>query len=358
MTTPRYRYALGLCALLALAACGESGTELPFGDLTPEEQAELAVLTDPGSLEVALELTDATADAAAELGQPRALEGRALNAQARMLFADARAAMLAGDDRAALAAAHQARRLIAQALAEIGGDASLEALIERIEALALTAEDDVFDDADAVRAELERIAAEARALLARGETLAAAAHAILGEQIARHRRGRRDHPDIHVDRARLAVALARTSVRLAERLLADGTIPVVSDAAATDLADHRNRWLVQARHLLAHAEQALENGRLRRAVHFAQHAQWSALKAVILPGGIHEAELRAMVELAETLLAEAAAAVGDDPTELEARLLEWARSSLERGIHRLEEGYVRGIVAVWRCAVISAWLLT
>ena len=358
MKTHRAQRILALLGVFALAACDDSGTELAFDDiLTLEEQMELEVLGDPGSLEIALELTQATNDVAFARGNTRALASRDLNAQARSAFTEARDAMLAGDPRRALDAARLARRLVAQALREIGGDAALEALIERIEALALTAEDDVFDDSAALRTELEALAAQARELLAQGDTLAAAARALLGEQRARHRRGRRDHPGIDVDRARLAVSLARTARSLAERLIGDDEIPVIS-AANTDVADRQKRWLEHAKELLEKAEEALSNGNLRRAVHFAQHAHWSALKAVVLPGGITEEEVRAMVDLAQRLFSEAESVVGDEASELDSRLLERARDLIERGIAQLEEGNKRGVAALWRAAVISLWLTT
>jgi len=357
MSTLKNRGILPLLAALALGACAESdGLEPAIDALTPDERAELAVLTDPGSFEVALELTEATADVADGMGLSRGTLGRGLNLQARQRFSAARDFLMAGSDREALAAAREARGLVAEALRELGGDTALEALIERIEALALTATDDVFDDADLVRAELERIAAEARTLLEQGDTLAAAARAILGEQLARYHRGCRDRPDIDVDRARLAVALARSAVALAERLIGSDAVPVVS-ASDANVTDQRNRWLAYARKLLERAELALANGNRRRAVHFAQHASWSALKAVILPGGIREEELRAIVDVAKTLLGEARAGLGDEPTDLELRLLHHATDLLEKGIVQLEEGRVRGVAAVWRSAVISSWLL-
>lgn len=355
MKTHRSQRILALLGVFALAACDDSGTELSLDDdLTLEEQMELEVLADPGSFEITLELTQAANDVASSRGHPQAFAGRNLNAQARSAFTEARAAMLAGDHRRALDAARLARRLVAQALREIGGDAALEALIERIEALALTAEDDVFNDSAALRAELEALAEQARELLAQGDTLAAAARALLGEQRARHRRGRRDHPEIDVDRARLAVSLAATAVSLAERLIAADAIPVIS-AAHTDVSDRQNRWLGHAKKLLEKAEEALANGHLERAVHFAQHAHWSALKAVILPGGITEEEVQEIVDLAQRLF-DAAQTALVDPTELELRLLERARDLIERGIAQLEEGNKRGVAALWRAAVISLWL--
>jgi hypothetical protein len=351
MKSTRIQAFLALIGVLALAACDAVGTGPALDDLTVQEQQELEVLSDPGSFDIALELTETTSDVASDLGHMQALHGRSLNAQARARFAEARAAMLNGDHRAALDAARLARRLVAEALREMGGDAALEALIERIEELALGIDEEDFDDPDAVRAELESLAAEARQLLADGDTLAAAARAILAEQRARHRR----HPNPSVDRVRLAVSLAGTAVSLAERLIAQQSMPVRN--SGSDVADRQNRWLGHARRLLAKSEAALAAGNLRRALHLAQHAQWSALKAVILPGGIQDEELRAMVVLAEDLYGQAVEALGDDPTDLDARLLARTADLIELGIQQLERGHKRGVAALWRAAVISAWLI-
>ena len=128
-------------------------------------------------------------------------------------------------------------------------------------------------------------------------------------------------------------------------------------AAAADARCHRNRWLWHARKLLALSERALDAGHLRRAVHLAEHAHWSALKAVLLPGGIQEEELREMVELAEDLFAQAEAAIGDDASDLDKRLLNRAAELIELGLAKLEEGQKRGVAALWRAAVICTWLL-
>jgi len=350
----RFKHAVfALLGVAALGAC-DTGTDLQLDDLTAAEQSELAVLTDPGSYEVGLEISEMTNDVASDMGVEGVTQARLLQSQARAELQDARDAMRVRDHRRALEAARRARLLLARALVEAGGEAAVEALIERIEELALTADDEVFDDAAAVRARLEAIAAEARALLARGEPIAAAAHALLGEQIARYHRGRRDHPDIAIDRARLAVDLARSAVALAERLLADDALPT---DPTTDRVTDRNRWLYLAKALLARAEVALENGYLRRAVHLAHHAQWAALKAVILPGGITEGEIEAIARLAQNLLEQATAAVGDDPTELERRLLNHAEQLIALGLERLEMGEKRGVAALWRAAVVCHWLL-
>jgi hypothetical protein len=109
--------------------------------------------------------------------------------------------------------------------------------------------------------------------------------------------------------------------------------------------------------LLARSQYALEQGYLRRAVHLAHHAQWAALKAVILPGGVTEGEIRAIADLAQKLLEQATAAIGEDATELQWRLLNRAEQLIALGLARLEMGEDRGVAALWRAAVIAHWLL-
>ena len=167
-------------------------TGFPGDELTPQEELQLAVLADQGSFDIAVELTQVMNNVATSRGMGGATQARALNAEARAAFAEARAAMLAGDHRRALEASTIARRLIARALIMTGGVPSVEDLIERLQDILLTIDPEVFDDPDALRAELEVIIAEAQALLASGDSVGAAARAILGEQGTRMRRGRRD----------------------------------------------------------------------------------------------------------------------------------------------------------------------
>jgi len=357
MTTHRL---LALLAVFALPACGESTVEPLDASLTVDEALELALLEDPGSLDIVVELTDATHDVATDFGDGGAVEGRDLSAQARTGFLRAHESARAGDHRRALDEARLARRLAARALVATGGSEAVEALIERIEELVLSLDDeddDVFDDPELMKERLERLAEQARELHEQGHLVAAAERALLAEQVVRYHRGRRDHRgDVRPDRARLAVALAGTAVALAERLVEAEDTPV-DDAAASDVRERQNRWLAHAKRMLALAEEALASGRYARAVHFAHHAHWSALKAVILPGGITDEELRAMSELANRLYEEAKVAVGDHPTELKERLLALAGRLIERGEQRLEEGHVRGVAPLWRGAVISRWLI-
>jgi len=108
--------------------------------------------------------------------------------------------------------------------------------------------------------------------------------------------------------------------------------------------------------MLARAEEALAAGRYARAVHFAWHAHWAALKAVVLPGGITHEDIGTILDLAHQLFEEATAVVGDDPSELEARLLGRARRLIAVGEEKLAEGNPRGVAPLWSSAVISLWL--
>jgi hypothetical protein len=354
MTTMQ-RHQIGvLLGIMALAACEETGLDTLDQQLTVEEAAEVALLEDEGTAEAALELSEILNDVDAGFGAP-SFEPRRLTGQARARLAAADAALHSGDRRRALEQAREARRLLALAIVESGGADAVEALIERVEDLAANIDDeddDVIGDPAALRARLEELAAEAREHLANGDLVRAAERALLAEQIARHHR----RVDVTAERAELAVSLAETAVQLAERLV-DAPETPVRTLGASNVRDHMNRWLAHAHRMLAKAQQALETGHYARAVHFAWHAQWSALRAVILPGGVTVEEISAMVELAHSLHAEAEIAIGDDPTPLQQQLFERAGRLIERGEALIADGHKRGVAPVWRGAVISAWLI-
>jgi HEPN domain-containing protein len=139
--------------------------------------------------------------------------------------------------------------------------------------------------------------------------------------------------------------MAGVAVSLAARIL---------DEQGAD--EEQLRYLHAAREYLAAASEALDAGDDRRAIHLASHALWSSLKALVLPGGVSMEEARAMADLAEDLYLKAVAAVGEDPTDLQAALLRRARHFIDVGLEKLAEEYPRGVGALWRAAVISAWL--
>jgi len=142
-----------------------------------------------------------------------------------------------------------------------------------------------------------------------------------------------------------AVGLGATAVDLATRLL--------TDPPATE---EQEDFLATAANFQARAEDALLNDQPRRAAHFAGLAQWQALKAVVLPGGITDEEIRAMDELATSLFQKAQTAVGPEPTELQQDLLEAVDRLIEMAENHM--GQVRIVIGpLWRAAVISQWLI-
>jgi HEPN domain-containing protein len=155
----------------------------------------------------------------------------------------------------------------------------------------------------------------------------------------------RGRPD-HSRRAELAIALALESIELADRML-EGTTP----------SEEQLRFLQHAQGLLRRAEHALEAGRPAAAVELAEAAQIAALKAVVLPRGISDEEARAIHDAAKDLLRQAHEAVGGDATEIERHLLALADRLFQAGSDQLAKGTVRGVVALWKSAAISSFLI-
>lgn len=167
--------------------------------------------------------------------------------------------------------------------------------------------------------------------------------------VERDRRRRHDRARHHrhdVDRVRLAVGLGSTAVGLAARILHDEG----ADEAQLRLLESAARFQEQA-------EAALAEGHAARAVAMAGKACWTALKAVVLPGGITEEEARFVHELAEERLRGARAEVEGGGSAVEVVLLRWAARFFEIGSAQLAEGDVHGLAALWKSAVVSSWIL-
>ena len=147
-------------------------------------------------------------------------------------------------------------------------------------------------------------------------------------------------------RAELAVALGGESVELAARLLANGA------------DEHQKRLLSEARELQRQAEVALKEGHVARAIELADAAGQTALKAVVLPGGITKEEARLIHDVARDLLRDATAAVIKDPTDLKRHLLSVAEQLFREGTEQLDRrGWERALVSLWKSAAISSWLI-
>jgi hypothetical protein len=167
---------------------------------------------------------------------------------------------------------------------------------------------------------------------------------VLAEQRIRQRL--RQDPQSHTRRADIVVRLGAKAVELAGRVL---------DDMGAD--EEQLRLLAAAAEYQARAEDALEDGYERRAIHFARLAEWWALKAVVVPGGVTDEEVRYLVDLSSSLLQDAREAVGTEPSDLREALLRKAAHLIERGLEHVEAGNVRGIGLLWRGSVICYLLL-
>jgi hypothetical protein len=334
-----------LTALLA-GACQDGGPTEPGLDLlSTEEELTLALLQDPASVDVALELADIQESAAHGNGHGWGTQGNGAG-QVRTMFHAAQTSLAQGDRVRAMERARQARRLVAQAIEGAGGAQAVEAMVERLESLPLevASDPDAYMNSGKLGLQLGKLATTARTALRQGQVTRAGELGVLGEQAVRNQQRLQNR--IQAGRAEIVVALGRESIELATRLLGDP----ISDTESQDL-------LAIARRFQGEAEEALEAGEEARAVHLARQAQWWALKAVVLPGGITDEEARAMSNLATTLLADARAAVGPELTELEEALLKRAARLLEMGQANLANGTCRGIGALWQSSVISSYLI-
>lgn len=362
MKTLRSHPSLALLAILAIAACEDGTPTAPIVEelFSLNETVELEVLASTGNITVALELADASNNAAGSLGDVRTQDGRKFQDRARLRFADAQNDLARGDRRAALDKARDARRLVVRAIQATGGSRAVVAMVERLEAVASTIGEDTdsFDNPADVAIELNMLAVSARDALSRGDTMRAGERAVLGDQRThdrRNRRGRDRRPDgagndrgsdVGPRRAELALELGATAVALAERLVENDV-----------LDDEQLRFLATAHELLEKAHSAFAEGHYGRAVHYAEAASWAALKAVVVPGGISEEEMRAMLDLAKSLREEARAAIGDAPTEVQLSMFKRAGRLIELGEEMVSQGKQRGVGPLWRGTVISSWLI-
>ena len=344
------RFFLTLTALssLLLAACENEGPLEPtLLELSFEGGLALQLLEDPNTIETALELADIQSSAAQRRGWAWGSNNNA-RSQAEHNFREAQGALAVGDQVRAMERAREGRRLVAQSMAAAGGSAAILGTVERLEALPLmvTADQESFTNSGKLGLQLGKLATMAREAIRAGDQTRAGALGVLAEQAFRH--NHRWQHQVEASRAEIAVALGAEAVELAKRVLSEQGD--VTDTEQGDLLATAEAFLVQA-------QRALEAGEEARAAHLAHQAQWWALKAVILPGGITDEDARSVLTLAERLLDGARSAVGPEPTQLQAALLTKAARMLEHGKTNLSNGNCRGIGALWQSAVISSYLI-
>jgi hypothetical protein len=221
-------------------------------------------------------------------------------------------------------------------------------MVERLEALPIQIAADPADYQNPAKLGLQigQLAERARKANQKKDQIQAGELGVLGEQVMRRQHERRHGGG--VEQAELSIALATEAVEMA-----DGIISAQVAGADTE----QEELLALAREYLAQAILAFEAGEEARAIHLARLAQWGALKAIVLPGGVTDEEALSVLNLAETLLGEANTAIGPEPTETEALLLSRATRLFERGKSSVESGNHRGIGPLWCSAVISSYLV-
>jgi hypothetical protein len=317
-------------------------------DLAWEDQLALELLADPVTSEAALELAWVQNSAAHRWGWAGG-SGQGQQFRAENCFQEAEAALARGDRMRAAEKAREGRRLVAQGIQMAGGPGAIVGMVERLEALPsqVAADPGAFANSGKLGLQIGKVAERARAALRSGDPIGAGALGVLGEQAFRHNHRYEHEHRIGASRAEIAVALGAEAVELAKRLL---QAQVTADTESQQL-------LATAEEFLAQARRALEAGEEVRAMHLAHLAQWWALKAVVLPGGVSHEEVREILGLAETLLEQAREAIGPEPTQLQAALLDRALRLLERGKEGLGSGERRGLGALWQSAVISSYLV-
>ncbi len=209
-------------------------------------------------------------------------------------------------------------------------------------ALALGACDDeaqfTAPDADAP----EAAALDATAL-AQAATAAERTQDGLYDAARRERTRNNDRPE--VDRVGLAVEFGASSIDLATSIL--------EREGATE---RQRALLAEAKEKQRAAEAALDAGDSGLAIRLARAACWGALKAWVAPDGVTREEADKVDALAVELITEAAAVVGSDDG-VRGLILSWAVAFYTSGHSKIEEGQIRGVVGLWKGAVLAYFLI-
>lgn len=347
---------LSLFAVLALGACEDGTSTAPVQEaLSLEDELALQIIADDEAIDAALDLVDGTDGSMRRRGMGhgmgRGTQGAsALRSEARAHFEAARAAYMAGDMVLALDEARAGRMVVAGAVESMMGRSAIHGMVEQLEAMAdmVPMDDATYENAAGLGLHLGMLGASAREALNQGNFGEAGSCGVLGQQLARQgqRHFRRGHGEPDEEHVRVKVQFGATAVALATRIL---------EEQGAD--EEQQAFLAAAEEYQAGAEAALEAGELRRAAYLANLAEWNALKAVVLPGGITDDEVRYVLDLATEAYAAAEAALAGGATELQADLLAAAKRMLDNGEEHVLQGYVRGVGALWRSAVISTWLV-
>ncbi len=334
---------LFLIALLAfgVAACDDSPTS-PGGETTTElgvnADMELQVVGDADLAEVVID------DMSLSMSTPT--DGPPFGS-GRECFRDARQLLRNGDQEAARNQARECRMELVRAMLERHGEQALDELFGRVEGLVerLGEASDEFARAAELETRVRGLLSEAYALRDGGEPVAAGERLVLALQMADRMRHRHPEFDRNPEEVvRLAIARGAESIWLANELIADPTV-------------RQEVILFRAGELLRRARFSAEQGWYRRAVAQAHRAEQLGLLAVLNGERPTVEQAQHLLAVAEELIVLAQDAIGDDPTELQQRLLDHAIRLKERGAEAINTWHWRGVGLLWRSAVTSALLI-
>jgi hypothetical protein len=341
------RNALLLVFLLGgLAGCNTDPVSPEDGDPIQEEltlsaDLEVQVASDADVADVAIE------DAALSVGSPPSATDGPF-AAAREKFGEAREAMAAGDTVRARELARDARILMVQAMIDARGEEAVEHLFSRVERL-LERMGEASDEFDQLQRLTDRIGAlydEAVQYRDGGDMTAAGERLLLALQMTDRMRHR--HRDFRLDpqqHARLALARAGHAIQLANRILGD------------DMSPRQAEVLERAVGMFEPAQVAFDEGRYRRSVILSRRVEGLCLFAVLEGEPPTVEEAGQLLQLAETLIAEAHAAIGDAPTPAQEMILQRAVHLKNMGARAINTWHWRGVALLWHSAVTAAILL-
>jgi len=326
----------------ATAACSDGPTD----PVETDGSTDLAVTADlelqvVGDVEIAEALMD---DVSLEMGVSP--DGPPFG-MGRECFRDARQLLRDGDPEAARTQARECRMNLVQAMVDQHGEGVIDELFARVEQLneRLGEASDEFARLADLQARVQGLLDEAYALRAGGDLVGAGERLVLALQITDRMRHR--HPDFAADppaAARLSLARSGEAIRLAERLIQDPTI-------------EQEGYLFRALELRRRAAFSFEHGWYRRAVVQAHRSQQLSLMAVLNGNRPTVEEAQRLLALADEMIAGARAAIGDDPSATQLRVLALAVRLRDRGAEAINSWQWRGVGLLWRSAITAGVLI-
>ena len=335
---------LMLAALVATGTtgCDDSSTAPDAGDSSTElgvnADMELQVVGDADLVEVLID--DMSLSMATPTDGPPFGDGRECFREARQLLRD-------GHEDAARTQARECRMNLVRAMFERHGEGVIAEMFARVENLVerVGEASDEFARLAELEVKLQGLLAEAYSLRDGGDRVGAGERLVLALQIADRMRHR--HPDF--DRnpeavVRLAMARSGEAIRLAERLIPEPSLK-------------QEGLLFRAVELRRRAQFSFEHSWYRRALAQAHRAEQLSLLAVLNGERPTVEDAERLLALADEAIANAQAAIGDAPTEVQQRILEHAIRLRNRGAEAINAWQWRGVGLLWRSAVTASVLI-